>query len=879
MRCFKIFKNSFNFSTFLLFLTLMVIFFTLTLIFNIQPFLNYLPDINYDRLNFNSDLFLKIPLAGLLTAIIGALSAITAIIFSLTIISIESVSQKYTPFIMDTFIRNSKITRFTFYSFIFTIVASLLLLLVNNLIQSPIVLFYLLFLILGFTICLILLIKYFYFIFNIINPINFSNLLREKVIRHIKFNEGEEAGYLITTMGDITIKSLERNDKSIAKQFLEDLKEIFYQSIYEFKNLHYLNIILDSYQRILECTIEFNSEIKKEIIREYAKIPTLLFSLEQPNLIEENIFLEYNNCLDKLFYVNKEIINKNDFDLFKSEIDNITLELVEDPKELIKDIQIELLFIDIVSSQLHQNKEIISKRNRLNILIDDWEKKYKNYNHYTIIYNNINELFLLISNILKIQDKEKIDRKHDAIKKKLFKFYIDANFHNTFFIIGAYCLFAQKEKGIESDKYLRELWLHTTPDDARGITANKVPVPSDIEFLLNMLFWGGGRNDFWYDRYYFDGFHGSRDYLYTYFILVLTHLRERQNKDLVIQISKEMDINELESKYLFLKRFSFEIDSLITFCDNLIKESNKWTFLFPLKKEKSKNQVQKEYEIIDVSTHEQFENTKKWLENKKIEFEENIENIEIYLPVDQLKIAEAKTQIFKSFKEFSEISKVTSFRKFDETKDSGLEIIQNHFRRLTPKHCYLAISSVDCSMLWFEFGRVVAFGEINYFIKRISENQEIQRIEVENVENIEEIYNKIKSTVNSLKDKGFKPSTILLPLNYFRKLWSANWKKDHTFFEKFSISNKEFKFNESTKLNIIISSNYTEFEDIIILDKNACILTYEPIIENNERLIIEWNEYAKNPLEIDLLVKTLINIKIEKSDAIEILLLKKDDKN
>jgi len=877
MKYFTKLEKFLNFSTFILFFTLIVILFTIILIFNIHPFFDYLPDINYNFLNFDNNLFSKIPLIGLLTAIVGALSAITAIIFSLTIISIENVSQKYTPYILDKFIRNSKITRFTLYGFIFIIITSLSLLLINNLIEAPTVFFYLLFIIIGFTTCFMLLIKYFYFIFDIINPIKFSNVLKEKVIKSIKKNDEEEAGPIITTMGDITIKSLERNDKNIARQFLEDLKEILYQSIYELNNLDYFNVIMDSYQRILEYCIEINSELKKEILDEYAKIPT--FFMHLPEKFKENIFLEYNNYLNKLFFANKEVINKNDFDLFKSEIDSITLEWVNDPKKLIEYVKIELLFIDLDHPKLHQNNEIKLKIKHLNILIEDLEKKFNKYENYKIIHNHINELFSSISIILGTEYKEKIDYKYKNIINHLFQFYIDANFHNTFLIIGAYCLFAQKEKGIESDKYFRELWLYTNPDDARGMTANKVPVTSDIKFLLNMLFWGGGINDFWYDRYYFGGFHGSKDYLYTYFILLLTHLRERQNQDLTIQISKEMDPDELNIKYLFMKKFILESEELVIFSDNLIQESNKWTFLFPTKKQRSKNPSQNEEdEIIDLTTKEQFENTKNWIENKKREFEDKINNIEIHLPVNFSKVEECKKQILKSFKENSEIDKVVSFRKFNKSKDSELKFIKIYKRPQTPKHCFLATSSVDCSMLWLDFGRIVAFGEINYVVKQILENLEIQRIEIEDIENLEEIYNKIESTVNSLRDKGFNPSTIFLPLIYFSKLWKVNWKKDDILYGKFSISNNQFKFNDSnnTKLNIIHSSDYTEFDDIIILDKNACIWTYESSSEDYERLYIEINEHAEDKLKIDITVKTSINLKIEMNDAIKILLLKKN---
>jgi len=56
--------------------------------------------------------------------------------------------------------------------------------------------------------------------------------------------------------------------------------------------------------------------------------------------------------------------------------------------------------------------------------------------------------------------------------------------------------------------------------------------------------------------------------------------------------------------------------------------------LFPPKKQEVKAGIQtsEESKFFEITSKDQFENTKKWLENKKIELENKIKEIESYLP-------------------------------------------------------------------------------------------------------------------------------------------------------------------------------------------------------------------------------------------------------
>lgn len=873
----KISKFS-TFPRFLGIITAITVLFTFIVLFKIQPVFDYLLTNDTNFLNLNKNLFSKIPIIELLIAIVGALSAILAIVFSLTIISIESVSEKYTPYIIEKY-RKNKQTRYTLYAFILVIVASLFLLLIKELLIAYIVLFYLVLIVFGFVTCFILLINYFYFIFDIINPIKLASILAEEVVSNIKDGRKEEVVPIITAMGDISIRSLQRHEEDTASHYISELYDIFLRTVSEIQNLDYLHKILDSYQRILGYCIASKNKLRFKILDIYAEIPMIIYYAEKLNKFNNEVFSEHQTYLNNLYFANKQIINNNDFELFKSEIHSISMRIVDDPKKINEEIKNELFLNDFVQSQLHQDTEIQTKRKHLHILLEKHlAKNFSIFEHYKIVLDSFDEFFSLATKHLTTkEEQEKIKSKSDEIRDKLFKLYLDSTLHRTFLLVGGYCLFVQNEKKVESDKYLRELWLHTNPADARAIIGNEVPISSDIEFLCNMLFWGGENSFFWYDHYSFEGFHGAKNYIYKYFLLLLTHLREKQNKELTISISKETEKEELEFRYIFSKRFISESIELIEYCDELIQESTNWNFLFPPKKQEDKAGIQTsdESKFIEITTKDQFENTKKWLENKKIELENKIKEIESYLPFDSLKVVNCKNKILESFNMSSEISKAVSIKEFDATRDSALDFIFIYYHPIIPKDCLLAASNVDCSALWFGFGRNIAFGEINYFVKQVLEAQDIEKTVVKDSENNMGIYDKIDSTIKSLKGKGYNPTTIFLPLNYLSKLRKEGWNRESKLYGKFTYSDRQtFKFDESTKLEIIHSSNYTKFDDIIILDKNACIWTFKPT-EKKERLHVEIKDYKEEPTKIDLIAKTEINLSIENRDAIKVLITNK----
>jgi ElaB/YqjD/DUF883 family membrane-anchored ribosome-binding protein len=598
-----------------------------------------------------------------------------------------------------------------------------------------------------------------------------------------------------------------------------------------------------------------------------------------------------------LFEITQLIIDHDDFELFKSEIDHFCLvPSIQSPDKLQNDIKNDLYLFNELSQIRYRNRDIFGeierKRDRLQFLIryalskdfenkKEFEEKLEEFEEFVIGHlEKMKDETYFKSKILresdeitteefedvkgKIEDsvkkvKKKIEgNEHElwSIKQRLNELYLSSKVHKTFFVIGAYILFKGKEGKIDAERYLKELREHTHPEDAHAIICNETPVTFDPFWLTYLLFYGGENSGFWLHDMgvRFEGFHGTTDYVYQYYLLCIAKSIEKgrdnfgfPEKNDLEKMMKENRTYELEELYQFSDRFKLETEHLIKYCDGLIKESDNWNALF-------KNNAK-----------EALEKTKEWIDRTSHECEKVKKEIEIILPLYPQKVAKCREDIFKSYKKSSKIQEVVQVKEFDEERDKELEFIQIYKRPLIPKDCLIKPSFVDCSTLWFDFGRVVAVGEINYSIKRILEDELIERVRIREEEH-EELFNKIQSVVGSLKEQNYKPYVIFMPLVIRTE-----------FLKKRLVETFEhLRIDEDTELKVINSSKLTPFEDIIILDKTAGIWTFEPDEETRERLIIEIKEYDADKSKVDLLVKTVVNFRIVDPKAIKILKLNEE---
>jgi hypothetical protein len=250
-----------------------------------------------------------------------------------------------------------------------------------------------------------------------------------------------------------------------------------------------------------------------------------LFSILQYHLYFKEIELNHNQVTQlidyQLFRINKLIVDYDDFELFWDELNwasrvipSLDLhpvwslnEIVDKIRELLDDFR-ELLTSEIIES------------------INTWpeHEPLKNFNAEEL-KQSLNTLKNKIQECTTSDEgRERIEKTFRGLEKGLRDYETLARLFRTFFLVGAYILFHrnQNEK-FDHIKYIKELWEHTSPEDADAHHLNKTPVCFDPFWLIYLITYGGENSIIWFDRYdrEFKGYHGIRDYVYQYWILLL----------------------------------------------------------------------------------------------------------------------------------------------------------------------------------------------------------------------------------------------------------------------------------------------------------------------------------------------------------------------
>lgn len=610
--------------------------------------------------------------------------------------------------------------------------------------------------------------------------------------------------------------------------------------------------------------------IKHKDASRFDLISKLTFILQHSVSEDRYNKMSLNEFIDThLFRINKLIIDSNDFELFEREIDNLCFLSVDSPLELQEKISHNLYSLSlsydddkIFNEKLdyktnHLRYLIKYKQNRIFTTNDEFDKEFieelDGFRDFIIEHiekskkrpSSTNENGI-IDRVLEIIEKDS----YGSIKSCHHRLFISSRLYKIIFVISAYIIFNDCEDRIKNaGEWICELWTHTKRKDSDTHWGNDSPVNFNTLWLTNLYLYGGNNAGFWTFNYNFGSFHGNETYIKQYYLLSIARTCESldiPSKSSLEKLKNEKQNDTLNELYLFSNNFLNIKEELLSCCDELIKDSKKWNILF------------------EGKAKEKLEATKDWINKNIARCEELKEEIELVSDIDVDKKRNCKEGILKSYKKVSLIEDIAKARKYNKNKDKGLEFIQIGFRPLTPKHCFINPSNVDCNRIWSEFGRSVAHGEINHFLKRLSMNKQIRRIQIKKKE-INTVYEYIVSTVMTMKKEGYNPTVIFIPLDI---LYNNNFIPR----EVIEFNDKILKINKRTKLKIISSSKSVLLKDIIILDKKAGVWIYKPDAETKERLQIDVNEHKKDKKLVDILIRTVISYQINKPKAIKRLI-------
>jgi hypothetical protein len=493
----------------------------------------------------------------------------------------------------------------------------------------------------------------------------------------------------------------------------------------------------------------------------------------------------------------RTILRSDDFQLFKELINSMSLSIVLESQEQL------LSELDAITwravSELHLTLvgEIGAEIEALRFAM-----------RFTsaIQFDSIPELPRRFESILSSVRSEQTDELVKEFRAKIFALYTNYLTLRTFFLASVNTLFQFNQRKIDASSYLTELWHHTTPQDADGITLNVTPVPTDPLWLSILYLYGGVLSGFWETSYYFEDFHGISKYVVESFLLGLAKLGKPIQLPL-LDIKKLADYgrwSELGEFYQFAQSFVRQV-SMGDFTREL--ES-----LPALQLDAFVNRG-RPVAPDGMTWHQQLIET---IENAKTAFNEVIGFLETNFPLDDGRVRECRSQIRSAYESASRAGKAGVLTPCTAEEDlRSLTDFSNPFPPVQKTCLIKAAGNVDCTMIWHDIGTNIALQEVKHIYNVSRSAREPSRV-IETYDS-NALLTALTDEVAHMQNEGLEPSLVFLPL----KLVSDWWTESRVEYNQMRL------VLSSTTLDYIHSVNVFEFNDIVILDANRCKWLHE----------------------------------------------------
>lgn len=845
-----------------------------------------LPSIYYHSIDVSSSAF---------GAIATSLAAILAIVFSISILAIQVVVDKYNSTVLNYFM-HSKLTQFTLFLFLGTIILSIVIAGTEDCSKAICTVAFALFLL-----CLYIFYQYFSMMLNIVDPQKLGKLLKAKCIDLVDSEKPKELREAASSMGEIAIKSLQRKEiattlvytgyiedilndvvriipdnekpKDITVDAIETLLEQ-YQKIADEAILSEENqVIVDVSERLFCSPFHQNGYRNKYIYT--GSFPTWLQVAEKtiekrvPARIgiihhwlhlavvssygmftgDDQLFKKY---LDFLFGVNQLIIEKNDFDLFQEEIDHLSLSGIESPSSAQRD-QMDMLLLyttSFVIPDILKDEDQFSGYSRRNRRLQQ-EVEFqlpKEFTDSSKFKEQLKDYEGFISRCISEEHTDEFNETFASITTRLSTYIYNLRIHKLFFQIGGHLLYVQDKHGTSYVKFIYELWYHTQPKNVpvRVITLNETPVAFEPLWLTQLYIYGGTNSVAWTLRFFhYDGFNSISGYITRYYILCMSKCVELGHKialpDLngLERYATEEDNLPLETWYRLLIDLNIEYDDICSQIDVLLADSSTYDPLF------------------NSPADDVLKKTKEYFEELQLESENVIHFLEGVLPIDEQKLQGFIQGIIAGYDRSKDVGYYTEPHRYTESEHSNLSFISIAQRKLIPKGWFTAISDRLVSGEFY-LGRSIAMGEIQYLIKTLLSDDRIERRDSDKSGNA--LYACIQQVTKDLSEAGSAPGLI-----YIHKELRNHLPKEclNRFSTELTVDGHILRL-----VKMPVESPYTDH--VILFNASAVSWVYKPSPENGE-LHVTVDNYEKDRSKFDLLVKAVVSCRVVNADKIVVI--------
>jgi len=502
-------------------------------------------------------------------------------------------------------------------------------------------------------------------------------------------------------------------------------------------------------------------------------------------LIEDQIELQ----LDRMFRI---IIEYDDFDLFKSAIHLLTLTVSQSVPNLISGIEAEVLESNTTDPQMRRKVEQL-----------EYGLRYSARQFDKIL--GIRDLIIN----LQPQKQGGGDLLDEDFRRDILSLYTNSLLLRLSSMVLVNLLFLYRQKKLEKDAlidYLNVLWHHTTPDDADAIIANVPPVPSDPLWVTLLYLYGGSNSRIWHDRYYFEDFHGTKRYVTESYLLELAKIAKPIPSPSDSEISKYADLGLCE-----------ELGELYELSQEFVSATESQDFKQELS-DLPKLELDSFLTVGKLSRpdHTWLQDLSEVIEDAQKRYSRARDLIEGHLPLDTTKTRLCISEIRSAHQSESlveDIARLTSCQ--DLAQLNSLKLFSNSFPPV-PKHCLIKNANVDCTLIWWEIGRSIAWQETAH-VYAVSSGLKPASAVIEKYDP-DHILEIIAEEVKKMNESGVNPNLAFVPLSLlsdWRSLGKIKYDKGVTL----PVS--------GANLRLIHSWKGFEFQDVVIVDRTRCQWLYQ----------------------------------------------------
>lgn len=766
-------------------------------------------------------------------ATVGTIMAtLVAIIFSISLVMIQTGSDKYSYHILKLFTHNST-TRGLIGLSLTTILVSLFLMWQGTTNWHSFLIVFLL-----FVVWIIVFWYYYQYMIKITNYEQVVYIMTDSFTKNLKRGKEKQAEQILEAIEDTAIRGIHRLDIDFSFKFTKAFFDLYHSVLGEGKCSWAKKEIFNHFYNAASRAIEFRIPFRNYLWAEVLTIPNC--EIAECSQVD---FEFINNYISKtLFWLTKKVIDEDDVEAFKTEIRTYSQTHVLGNPRLIQDSIIQEIAQE-QSQMLHlfqyddaKFDPMLEQYQLLNFLVKEQsvidhgavQTAIAEYKKYKYTLEKDTEALKISGNVLR-GTIEELTENSSRVVDLLNSLFVAYKMHLLFFVIGAYLIFRGQEGDTKVQMYIRELWDYTDSKNPRTINANEPPVLFDPSWLTNVLFYGGSGRQFFYKagkiHLTFDTFRDPEGALQTYYLLCMTRYLSKTTVDTQIPNLEGREENYLKRYLNFCDTFIQESETLLRNCEALIEDAEDWNQLF-------ENEAQ-----------EQFERTKRWIQRNKEYCIETTTDLVRQIDYDRGKCQELRKCIKQGYGEIK-LTDIASIEIID-----GSDRNKQHFQKFSvefsggyPKKSLISdeysFSPISYSKHVFEeIGKRIARMEEIFIVKAILKSKDITKASDSEVDTIVDTINRKQAI---LKRQGYNPSTIILPNRLFRSFYIKGFIED----------SDKFVCQDETRLKIVYIPN-SDFKYIILLNQKYGVARYIRQESEDGRLRVSLKE-MEDQLHLDV---------------------------